>query len=633
MFGARRPVDVRTAGAVRRRATAPARAPGTTADDVHRVRRHAARCAGSASRSWARWSPPAPCPRCGGTGQVIAHARAPTAAARAGATEEQDLHGRRPRRRRQRQHAAPHRPRRRRAAGRRRPATCTCTCGCGPTPAFARDGDDLVHDLHIPMTQAALGAHARATRPSTAPRTSSIPHGHPDRASSSGCGAGACPASTAAAAATSSCGSSSTRRPTSPASRRSCCGSFAAERGEEVAPADAGLLLPDPVRLPVIDVGAAPGAAAPAHVFVADLDAPVLDRPRTPPPRPRAAPAARRASPSTDGAGRWRPCRLDGRASSRRAGRARSRRPDAGAHRRLRPGQGRPARVDGAEADRARRRPHRARSRAARSVVRWDDDQGGRPRPPAAGGPGGGDAEPPVLAARGRPTSPPWPTSPAGPARPGRPGGGPPSLRAAHRAGRARRRLDRGGASPAPATVGAGPHVLRAETAAIAAGGRCSGAPAAARGRARSHRQPRACTGRTGSDCRRPCDRSRSVRGHCTRQLYRCVAASGPGRADARRIVMRHDEDGGRSSLQRHGRRTPARDPPPEGPVAPGGRGASSRSSRRPCSAPTSAASGPSRCRASSAWPASTTCRSTSCCPRGRRVAGRAATGDERRST
>ena len=38
------------------------------------------------------------------------------------------------------------------------------------------------------------------------------------------------------------------------------------------------------------------------------------------------------------------------------------------------------------------------------------------------------------------------------------------------------------------------------------------------------------------------------------------------------------------------------------------------RSSRRRCSAPTSAASGPSRCPGSSAWPASTTCRSTSCC-------------------
>ena len=43
---------------------------------------------------------------------------------------------------------------------------------------------------------------------------------------------------------------------------------------------------------------------------------------------------------------------------------------------------------------------------------------------------------------------------------------------------------------------------------------------------------------------------------------------------------------------------------------------ASRRSSRRRCSAPTSGASGPSRCPGSSAWPASTTCRSTSCCPR-----------------
>ena len=40
-----------------------------------------------------------------------------------------------------------------------------------------------------------------------------------------------------------------------------------------------------------------------------------------------------------------------------------------------------------------------------------------------------------------------------------------------------------------------------------------------------------------------------------------------------------------------------------------------SRSSRRRCSAPTSGASGPSRCPGSSGWPASTTCRSTSSCP------------------
>ena len=37
------------------------------------------------------------------------------------------------------------------------------------------------------------------------------------------------------------------------------------------------------------------------------------------------------------------------------------------------------------------------------------------------------------------------------------------------------------------------------------------------------------------------------------------------------------------------------------------------RSSRRRCSAPTSGASGPSRCPGSSGWPGSTTCRSTSC--------------------
>ena len=61
-------------------------APPSPCDDLrgHRARRRAprrrpapsaaapARSGGSASRSSARWSPPAPCPRCGGSGQVIA---------------------------------------------------------------------------------------------------------------------------------------------------------------------------------------------------------------------------------------------------------------------------------------------------------------------------------------------------------------------------------------------------------------------------------------------------------------------------------------------------------------------------------------------------------------------------------
>ena len=39
-----------------------------------------------------------------------------------------------------------------------RPATSTCRCGSSPTPASAASGDDLVHELHLPFTQAALGA-------------------------------------------------------------------------------------------------------------------------------------------------------------------------------------------------------------------------------------------------------------------------------------------------------------------------------------------------------------------------------------------------------------------------------------------------------------------------------------------
>ena len=89
------------------------------------------------------------------------------------------------------------------------------------------------------------------------------------------------------------------------------------------------------------------------------------------------------------------------------------------------------------------------------------------------------------------------------------------------------------------------------------------------------------------------------------------------------------DADTPEEGHEHHGRRHSTDDAVrPQGRRAPAGASAArsgcrcrrsrpprTRSSRPRCSAPTSGASGPSRCPGSSGWPASTTCRSTSCCP------------------
>ena len=75
-----------------------------------------------------------------------------------------------------------------------------------------------------------------------------------------------------------------------------------------------------------------------------------------------------------------------------------SRAPDAGDHDRVRPGQGRPARVDRPEADRARRRPHRRAAGGALGGAVGRDRGRGRRSTGCGGGPRGGHAEPPLLA-------------------------------------------------------------------------------------------------------------------------------------------------------------------------------------------------------------------------------------------
>ena len=80
------------------------------------------------------------------------------------------VHGRRARRRRRRLDPAADRPRRGRAPGRRRRRPVRAPAGRAPRPLRARRRRPAP-ELHIPYSQAALGATSRS-RPSTAPRSS-----------------------------------------------------------------------------------------------------------------------------------------------------------------------------------------------------------------------------------------------------------------------------------------------------------------------------------------------------------------------------------------------------------------------------------------------------------------------------
>ena len=280
-----------------------------------------------------------------------------------------------------------------------------------PHDRFARHGYDLVHELHLSdhpgrarratSTFETLdgaedlvvprgtqtGRVVPAARPGRAPRRGPRPR-RPARA-----------------------GRGRHARPTSPTSRRTLLRQFAELRGEEVAPPDSGLARQDPLRVQVDRCsrsGAVPDGRGRSARLRRRPRRARADRRRPPPPRPRAARCAP-ATPLTvsDGAGRWRPCRFGDVARAASATIVGRPPPDAAADRRLRAGEGRPARARRAEAHRARRRPRSCRSSAARSVVRWDDGRAGRQRRAAASG---SPARRPCraaacCAARGRPTS------------------------------------------------------------------------------------------------------------------------------------------------------------------------------------------------------------------------------------
>ena len=168
-------------------------APGTAAASPAPSAPAPARCAGSASRSSARWSPLGPVPRCNGHGpghhralRRAARARAarsrsaPTpstsppastpaprcASPGAGAVGPRGGAGRRPLR-----------PRAGAAARALHAATAT-TCHC---------------DLPVLVRPGRARRATSTSRPSTAPRTSSIPPGTQHGQACSGCGAAACP--------------------------------------------------------------------------------------------------------------------------------------------------------------------------------------------------------------------------------------------------------------------------------------------------------------------------------------------------------------------------------------------------------------------------------------------------------
>ena len=112
--------------------------------------------------------------------------------------------------------------------------------------------------------------------------------------------------------------------------------------------------------------------------------------------------------------------------------------------------------------------------RSRRSVVRWEGDRaaaGRRPAPP--GGPGGRGPVPAAVAARGGRAVDAWRSWPHARGRPrslAHPGGGPPSLAHPVIAVGPEGGWDDDELGLAAGTVGLGPTVLRAETAAVAAG-------------------------------------------------------------------------------------------------------------------------------------------------------------------
>ncbi len=91
-----------------------------------------------------------PCPTCQGEGRSRRRAH---------------LHRRRAGRRRHRRHPAAQRPGRGRARGGGTAGDLYVHVRVRPHEHFDRHGDDLVHELHVPVTQAALGAHVAVRDP------------------------------------------------------------------------------------------------------------------------------------------------------------------------------------------------------------------------------------------------------------------------------------------------------------------------------------------------------------------------------------------------------------------------------------------------------------------------------------
>ena len=292
---------------------------------------------------------------------------------------------------------------------------------------FERVGDDLHTTVHVSMAQAALGTQRRGRHLGGAPPGRRRP-GDPvrPRGPAEG-GRRAPPAGPGPGRPVRPPGGRHPDRPHGP-TRRSCCASWrpsAARRSaQRRSRRRASRASAPPSGRPV----GAPGGAGPTGR--------ARRRPRSSwPTWPTRCPVAERPHHlarvlrlrrgelvvAADGRGTW--CRAGSRAGGAgRTGRSRPtarprarRRPRPAAHGGLRPGQGRPARVGGPEADRAGRRPDRAAG-TERSVVRWDGARaeravarlapGGpaRPRPSAAGSgcPRSTGVEPGRAAGRGR---------------------------------------------------------------------------------------------------------------------------------------------------------------------------------------------------------------------------------------
>ena len=462
----------------------------TGAAPGHRRRRRApsaaarARCAGCASRSSARWSPPAPCPRCGGARPGRSQRRAPTAGARAGAIEEQHLHRRRARRRRHRLDAAAHRPRRGGPARRRRRRPLRPPAGRARTTASSATATTSSTSCTC-RSPRPRSAPTCPSRPSTATRTSSIPRGTQTGRRVPAARPGRAPRRGPRPGRPARAGRRSTRPTDARApSEEELLRQLAELRGEEVAPADTGFFVQDPLGVQV-DGAVAAGRRRAAHTSSSTTST----RPCSPTDDRHHLERVLRLRPGDDAdrvrrRGRLAAVPVRRRARARRRRRASSRAPDAADHRRLRAGEGRAARVVvqkltelGVDRDRAVRR------RRARSCAGTTAKAAAQRRAAAAGGARGGDAEPAALAARGRRRRRPSPTSPRCPARPlADRGGGPPTLGTPDRARRARGRLDatRSAAAACPRSA-SGRTVLRAETAAIAAGALLGGAASRAR--------------------------------------------------------------------------------------------------------------------------------------------------------